>query len=67
MTHFNKQSRLIKTLFKTYVITTVSIIMLFRIIGQNGNESLGLMFLFIIVTMCLALFHMYITYKIKKS
>lgn len=67
LVHFNQLSRIIKTLFITYIIATISTIGLFKITSNNGGEGLGLMFICIIVSMILAIFHLYITYKIKKS
>lgn len=67
MIHFTKQLKIVKTLFIIYVITTVSIILLLRIISNKGNGGLELAFLWILLTMLLAIFHLYITYKIHKS
>lgn len=67
MIHFTKQLKIVKTLFIIYVITTVSIILLLRIIFNKGNGGLELAFLWILLTMLLAIFHLYITYKIHKS
>ena len=65
--HFNKQTKMVRTLFISYVITTVSILVLFRIIDYNSDGGLELIFIWMIITMLLALFHLYITYKIKIS
>ncbi|WP_299125616.1 hypothetical protein [uncultured Winogradskyella sp.] len=65
MVHFKKLSKSIQILFTVYVILTISIIMLYRQIGNNGHGGIEHMFLFIIVTLLLAFFHLYITYKIK--
>ena len=67
MIHFAEQSKIVKKLFIIYIMTTVSIIILFRIIGQYVDGGFGFVFLWIIVTMLLAIFHLYITYKIQKS
>ena len=67
LAHFRKLSKVTKALFITYAIITISITGLFRIMSNNGGEGLGLMFVFIIVSMLLAIFHLYVTYKIKMS
>ncbi|WP_179319226.1 hypothetical protein [Winogradskyella helgolandensis] len=67
LVHFSEQSTLVKHLFIAYIITTISIILLFRIITHNGNGGFELIFLWLFITMALALFHLYITYKIKLS
>ena len=64
--NFKKLPKSIQQLFIIYVILTTSIILLFRQIGNTGHGGIELMFLFIIVTQILALFHLYITYKIKE-
>ena len=65
--HFKKQSKIVRTLFTTYVITTITITILFRTLKNNGDGGLDFIFLWMIITMLLALFHLYITYKIKTS
>ncbi|REE08672.1 hypothetical protein DFQ09_106139 [Winogradskyella pacifica] len=65
--HFKALSKLVKKLFKSYVITTASFIVLFRIIGHFGIGGFQFIFLWLFVSMGLALFHFYITYKIKLS
>ncbi|WP_179367691.1 hypothetical protein [Winogradskyella forsetii] len=67
MTHFSKLSKIVKTSFIIYVTLTVSLIVVYGNIMHNGNGGLELMFLVIIVTLFLAIFHLYITYKIKIS
>ena len=65
MIQFKKLSKNIQRLFMIYVILTTSIILLFRQISNNTNGGIELMFMFIIVSLILALFHLYITYKIR--
>ena len=65
--HFSEQSTLVKRLFIAYILATISIILLFRIIAHNGDGGIELIFLWLFITMALALFHLYITYKIKQS
>ncbi|WP_040756809.1 hypothetical protein [Winogradskyella psychrotolerans] len=65
--HFKTLSKLVKNLFKAYVITTLSFIVLFRIIGHFGIGGFQFIFLWLFLSMGLALFHLYITYKIKLS
>lgn len=65
--HFKTLSKRVKKLFKAYVVTTVSVLLLFLIIGHFVTGGFQVIFLWLLVSMSLALFHLYITYKIKLS
>ncbi|WP_458627578.1 hypothetical protein [Winogradskyella sp. PC D3.3] len=65
--HFKTLTQPIKKLFKAYVITTVFIIVFFRIIAYFGIRGFPFILLWLFVSMGLALFHFYITYKLKLS
>lgn len=65
MVQFKKLSKNIQSLFMVYVILTISIILFYWQITNNGNGGIELMFTFVIVTLILALFHLYITFKIR--
>ncbi|EDP72151.1 hypothetical protein FBALC1_13657 [Flavobacteriales bacterium ALC-1] len=67
MLHFSKQTYTVKQLFITYLVATVVIVSIFKIIKETNGEDLQLIFMWMITTMFLALFHLYITYKIKQS
>ncbi|WP_225037020.1 hypothetical protein [Winogradskyella sp. SM1960] len=67
LVHFSEQPKLVKRLFVIYILATISIVFLFIIMTQNLNGGFELVFLWLIITMMLAIFHMYITYKIKIS
>ncbi len=64
--HFNQLNKFIKALFITYFVLTAAIVILLRLIAQRDDTGFEIMFLWIIVTLCLAFFHLYITYKIEK-
>lgn len=57
-----------KKLFYIYIIITIALAGTFRLLGEiKGLESLMLLFVWMFVSAFLALFHLYITYKIKQS
>ena len=56
-----------KLLFISYIILTITVCFLFKFMGENNIDEIKLLFSWIIVTMLLAFFHLYITYKIHKS
>ena len=61
--HFDTLSTINKSLFISYLILTISL----SIIFYTLDCDLALMFMWIIVSMILAYFHLYLTYKIQKS
>lgn len=63
--HFNALPKFIKGLFITYGVLTTAIVMLLRLMAQSHDAGFAIMSLWILVTLCLAFFHLYITYKIK--
>ena len=65
--NFNQLNKFIKVLFIIYGVLTVTTVILLSLIRQRDETGFEIMFLWIIVTLCLALFHLYITYKIKHS
>lgn len=64
---FKTLNPFIKLLFNTYVIATISLLIIFKTLINSGFNTLSLMFVWIFVSMGLAYFHLYITYKIKKD
>ena len=61
---FKKITKTNQVLFISYTILTVSLIIFFK---QLKSEELGVLFMWAIVSLFLACFHLYITYKISKS
>lgn len=57
----------IKKLFISYIITTAASILLIKYINQYYFNQLEIMFLWVIISIALAFFHLFITYKIKQS
>lgn len=61
--HMKRINKTTKLLFITYITSTISLILFFKTISK---ASLEILFLWILISIILACFHLYITYKIKK-
>ncbi len=57
-----------KKLFYIYIIVTITLAGTFRLLSEvKSRESLMLLLIWMFISAFLALFHLYITYKIKQS
>lgn len=65
--NYSKLSISLKKLFITYLILAISAISIYIINLTIGESDLSFFILFTVATMLIAFFHLYITYKIKKS
>lgn len=54
--HFNYLNKFIKGLFVTYVILTIAIVILLRLMAQSQDAGFEIMSLWILVTLCLDFF-----------
>ena len=64
-TIFKTLNQVCKNLFITYVLSTITLIVIFKTLQHQAFDALALMFVWIVVSMLLALFNLFITFKIK--
>ncbi|WP_243471045.1 hypothetical protein [Winogradskyella sp. MH6] len=65
--NYSKLSISLKKLFITYLILAISAISIYVIKLTIDKSDFSFFLLFTVATMLLALFHLYITYKIQQS
>lgn len=65
---FSNRSKLTKsnsTILNIYIALTISLIVIFKFLDFYGFETISLLFVWMIVSAVLALFHLYLTHRIK--
>ena len=62
--HFKQLTKTIKILFITYIVLTISTILFLK---SLPIKELAIMFLFMIASLFLASFHLYVTFRINKG